>query len=76
MEQCTHEFSDLFAQLGLPHSEADMQKFCGEHKIRDEESLPDAKFWSPSQSQFLREQWHQDSDWAVVIDQLNTVLRN
>lgn len=75
MEQGTHEFSDLFAQLGLPNSEAEMQKFCAEHRIREEESLPNAKFWSTAQSQFLREQWHQDSDWAVVIDQLNSVLR-
>lgn len=76
MEQPTHEFSDLFAQLGLADSEAEIQKFCKEHTIREEESLPNAKFWSVSQAQFLREQWHQDSDWAVVIDQLNTVLRS
>lgn len=76
MEQTHHEFSDLFAQLGLPSDEPGIQKFCGEHKIREDELLPDAKFWSPAQAQFLREQWHQDSDWAVMIDQLNTVLRD
>lgn len=75
MEQMNHEFSDLFAQLGLPNAEDEIQKFCGEHSLREEESLPDAKFWSPAQAQFLREQWHQDSDWIVPIDQLNTVLR-
>lgn len=76
MEQSTHAFSDLFAQLGLPATEADIHKFCGEHKIRDGELLPDAKFWTTGQAQFLREQWHQDSDWVVLIDQLNVVLRH
>jgi hypothetical protein len=76
MEQHTHEFSDLFSQLGLANNEAAMQKFCAEHKINEDELLPDAKFWSPAQAQFLREQWHQDSDWIVVIDQLNTTLRS
>jgi uncharacterized protein DUF2789 len=76
MEPIKHEFSDLFQQLGLPSSEEEIQKFCAEHSVREEEALPDAKFWTSAQAQFLREAWHNDSDWVVVIDQLNTSLRH
>jgi hypothetical protein len=76
MQASTHDFSELFDQLGLPNSEAAIRKFCSEHKLREEEALPDAKFWSPAQAQFLREEWHQDSDWILTIDQLNTSLRS
>ena len=75
MESTHHPFSDLFQQLGLPNSPADIQQFCKEHKIREEEALPDAKFWTPAQAAFLREAWHQDSDWILTIDQLNAALR-
>lgn len=75
MEQTTHTFSELFDQLGLPSDEAAIQAFCREHRLEDEGPLPDAQFWSAPQAQFLREQWHHDSDWAIVIDQLNTSLR-
>ncbi|HSB98165.1 MAG TPA: DUF2789 domain-containing protein [Spongiibacteraceae bacterium] len=76
MERPDHDFNELFQQLGLPNSETAIEKFCSEHKLRKEEALPDAKFWSPAQAQFLREAWHQDSDWIVTIDQLNTCLRS
>jgi hypothetical protein len=75
MEQTTHSFSELFDQLGLPSDDAAIAKFCAQHRLLDEGSLPDATFWNEHQAQFLREQWHHDSDWAIVIDQLNTSLR-
>jgi len=73
MHSSAHDFTELFAQLGLPSSETEIRKFCSEHKLRGEEALPDAKFWSAAQTQFLREEWHQDSDWILTIDQLNTL---
>lgn len=75
MEPVTHTFAELFAQLGLPSDEAAIQRFCAEHRLRQDGALPDADFWTAPQAQFLREQWHHDSDWAIVIDQLNTSLR-
>ncbi len=74
MEKTAHGFSDLFEQLGLASDEASIRKFCDEHKMLGEEVLPDARFWSPAQAQFLRESWSQDADWAVLIDQLNASL--
>jgi hypothetical protein len=76
MEQTSHSFSELFEQLGLPSDDAAIYAFCAKHRLDDEgAALPDAEFWTEHQAQFLREQWHQDSDWAMVIDQLNTSLR-
>ena len=36
--------------------------------------LPDADFWNEGQSAFLREHWHQDDEWIVIIDKLNQLL--
>ncbi|MFN4236617.1 MAG: DUF2789 family protein [Vogesella sp.] len=37
--------------------------------------MPDAPYWTPAQSRFLREALQQDSDWAELVDQLNQALR-
>lgn len=76
MESHQHEFSELFAQLGLSSSEADIRQFIAEHSLPEHERLPDADFWTPSQAQFLRESWKQDADWAPIIDQLNISLHH
>lgn len=76
MDNAIHTFSDLFVQLGLDSDEVSIRRFCSIHKIKGKILLPDADFWSPQQAQFLRESWHQDSDWALLIDQLNTSLRS
>lgn len=75
MEQTSHTFADLFDQLGLPSDEESIRKFCSQHALDCAETLPEAGFWTPQQAQFLRESWHEDSDWVVVIDQLNTSLQ-
>jgi hypothetical protein len=62
-------------QLEPPSDEAAIRKFCTEHNLLEHERLPDAKFWTPAQAQFLRESWQQDADWAELIDQLNSSLR-
>ncbi|MET0379263.1 MAG: DUF2789 domain-containing protein [Spongiibacteraceae bacterium] len=74
MENSTHSFSELFDQLGLPSDEASIREFCATHSVDEEVRLPDAEFWTAQQAQFLRESWHHDSDWAIVIDQLNNSL--
>ncbi|HVK99139.1 MAG TPA: DUF2789 domain-containing protein [Dongiaceae bacterium] len=76
MEIATPTFSDLFMQLGLESDEKSIRRFCATHKITGHITLPDAEFWTPQQAHFLRESWHQDSDWAILIDQLNSSLRH
>ena len=64
----------LFEQLGLPSDEASINQFTHTHQLPSEVTLPDAEFWSEGQSAFLREHWHQDDEWIVIIDKLNQLL--
>lgn len=78
MDTATHHcFAELFAQLGLPNSNADIQAFLARHSpLPQTLNLSEAPFWTPSQVQFLREEWHADGgDWTGQIDQLNAALR-
>lgn len=75
MDMTTHDMETLFAQLGLDNSPADITAFIASHKIPAELSLSDAHFWTEAQASFIKENWRQDADWCVVIDQLNVQLR-
>ncbi len=76
MDQTSPTMHNLFAQLGLPSEESDVQDFIETHRPIDSQlSLSEAPFWTESQARFLREQIIQDDDWAPVIDSLNTSLR-
>ena len=76
MENQLHSINNLFAQLGLPSSSAEIQTFIQEHRSLDAKTeLCAAPFWSKSQAIFLREQIINDADWASVVDQLNNSLR-
>jgi hypothetical protein len=76
MEDHQHGMADLFDQLGLPSSNADIQAFIAEHRtLNPQLLLCDAPFWSPMQAKFLREQIKVDADWAVIIDKLDASLR-
>jgi uncharacterized protein DUF2789 len=71
-----HTMSDLFAQLGLPDADNDIDNFIHLHRpIADDVSLEAASFWNTGQSQFIAEALVEDSDWAELVDQLNTRLR-
>lgn len=75
MEPTVHPFSDLFAQLGLPEDHHSIQSFIASHgPIPDGMRLEDAPFWTPAQSQLLREERQDDADWAMVVDRLNVAL--
>lgn len=75
MEAPTHNLGNLFAQLGLPSDEAAIEHFIKTHSpLATGTALPDAPFWTPAQSAFLREEILKDADWAEVIDQLNAKL--
>ena len=76
MEKLTHSFTELFKQLGLPHSHEAIESFLKLHRpLNASTRLEDASFWSPSQSHFLKEQLSIDSDWAELIDQLSVAMR-
>lgn len=76
MNQLFHRFSELFAQLGLPHEPERIGEFLARHApLSPEIRLEDAPFWTSAQSTLLREQICVDADWAEVVDQLNLALR-
>jgi hypothetical protein len=76
MEKSIHTLCDLFEQLGLPCSAADIDAFIDSHRpLAAQTALFDAPFWNPSQREFLSQQLSADADWAELVDQLNVRLR-
>lgn len=76
MEKPVHQFTELFAQLGLPAELNAINHFIDVHTpLAPDITLADAPFWTPAQATFLREEILEDADWAEVIDQLNNALR-
>ncbi|TDF79851.1 DUF2789 domain-containing protein [Pseudomonas sp. H9] len=77
MEAPNHKFSELFKQLGLPDDPVGIDQFITSHSpLKGEIKLVDAPFWNESQRTFLKDSIEEDSDWAVMFDQLNEALRN
>jgi hypothetical protein len=74
METSQHTLKDLFAQLGLPSTAADIDRFVAGHAMPSGVTLADAPFWTRAQADFLREEVQEDADWAEVVDQLNEML--
>ena len=72
-----HTLPELFAQLGLPDSAAEIRQFVNDHRpLPLTLNLSEAPFWTPSQVAFFREEWHADGgDWTQQIDTLNALLR-
>lgn len=76
MNKPTHQFSDLFAQLGLPNDDLSIKNFIASHPpLHSDFRLAEAPFWTPAQATFLREAILQDSDWVDMADQLSVSLR-
>lgn len=71
-----HPLRDLFDQLGLPSTPAEIRLFLREHgPLPAEQRLTEAPFWTASQAGFLSEQWRADGgDWALAVDELNARL--
>lgn len=75
MEASLHSLNNLFAQLGLAASDAEIESFIQTHShLASYISLADAPYWTPTQAAFLHEEILKDADWAEVIDQLNARL--
>lgn len=76
MQITTIQFPELFTQLGLANSDVAIAYFVKTHPLPKHIPLAEAGFWTETQRQFLRESWHQDSDWCVAIDKLDALLRH
>ena len=74
MDTSPHTIESLFLQLGLDTSGDAVEQFIKKNQLRPNESLMDAKFWTRSQAQFIKESWVDDSDWVEAIDSLDTML--
>jgi len=76
MQAQLHTMSNLFAQLGLPSDQADVEGFIASHRpLANDVALYRAPFWSAVQRDFLKEEIIEDADWSAVIDELNGRLR-
>lgn len=76
MDAPFHQFSDLFAQLGLASDESDIRAFIAKHSpLPPDVELSEASFWTPAQATLLRDELIEDADWAEAVDQLNLALR-
>lgn len=72
-----YTLSDLFAKLGLPHSPQAIAAFIDKHHpLPQAEPLASAAFWTAEQATFLRQARDSSSDWAEVVDELNSLLRD
>lgn len=77
MDTTQPSMTHLFEQLGLPSETQDIASFIGQHRpLPEGMRLIEAPFWTPAQSHFIDEKLKADDDWAVVIDSLNTSLRD
>lgn len=77
MENPVHPFHQLFEQLGLASDADAIAQFIRAHApLPGHIELPDAPFWNQAQASFLRDELREDADWAELVDQLNTALRD
>ncbi len=77
MDTTQHNLHTLFAQLGLDNDEGSIAAFIQSNSPLDKElAIYDAPFWNESQASFLQESMEEDSDWAIVVDHLATLLRD
>jgi hypothetical protein len=75
MDTSPHTFTALFEQLGLPSDDDSIEQFIRTHRLfSNEVPLHEASFWTEAQAEFLREAINSDSDWAEVVDELNSRL--
>lgn len=76
MDLSPHTLNTLFAQLGLPATDEDIESFFEANKLEHDDRLVDASFWSTGQRSFLEEALIDDSDWSELVDYLDARLRH
>ena len=76
MELPIHSLPTLFDQLGLGSTELAIEKFIDEHRpLHCNTELHKMDFWNSSQSTFLKQAIDDDANWALIVDQLDALLR-
>ena len=76
MTSSAYTLNTLFDQLGLEDSDEGVAAFIHHHRpLPGEVALHQAPFWNASQAAFLQQAIAEDADWAEVVDQLDTALR-
>lgn len=77
MSQESLSLNCLFKQLGLNDSNEDIAEFISSHTPIDPDiSIHEATFWSTGQADFLKQAISEDSEWAIIVDELSERLRN
>lgn len=74
LDNADHTMNNLFAQLGLPNSDSEIEAFIKENQLPERVTLKEAPFFDEQQLMFIEEEWKLDAVWALVIDELNTRL--
>ena len=74
MDTTESNMTHLFEQLGLPAGKAEIAAFIDGHQLPEDVRVSEAPFWNDGQRQFIREEWREDADWAIVVDELNEAL--
>ena len=67
----THTLNELFKQLGLPATDAEIDQFVEANQLSKDTRMINAPIWTRAQKQFLDQQWNRDSAWVTAIDELN-----
>ncbi len=76
METFSHQFKELFQQLGLASDPIAIAAFITRNTpLATGIRLTDAPFWTAPQAQFLCEAVLHDADWAAAVDALDSALR-
>ncbi len=73
MHTITHDMTTLFQQLGLDSDPQAIEAFIRSHSpLKKETKLENASFWTVAQAQLLHQLINEDSDWACVVEELNS----
>ena len=76
MHSPDHNIESLFLQIGLDNTNDAIEAFIHSHRpLAHDVLLHEADFWNRSQAEFLRQSVADDADWAIVVDQLDALLR-
>lgn len=76
METEVHSLNTLFDQLGLQSSDKAIDAFIAKNgKLPKDVKLHEARFWTQSQANFIKQAINQDAGWAEVVDHLDVRLR-
>lgn len=76
MDTSKHTMQMLFSQLGLASDENNIRAFIEKYRpLPHHIPLSDADFWNATQAAFLVEAKQEDSDWCMLVDELDSLLR-